>query len=112
MGLAKLRKEAGLSLHKLAKKSGVNYHKIYQIEKGIIKVEHIILDSRQYITRIDLNVIIVGFVGVDAYRYDFRLTDETILRKSSVYALSRDFIVMTSENPGCMASEPRFSDRA
>lgn len=43
MGLATLRKEAGLSLHQLAKKSGVNYQKIYQIEKGTIKVEHIML---------------------------------------------------------------------
>lgn len=43
MGLATLRKESGLSLHQLAKKSGVNYQKIYQIEKGTIKVEHIML---------------------------------------------------------------------
>lgn len=43
MGLATLRKNAGLSLHQLAKKSGVNYQKIYQIEKGTIKVEHIML---------------------------------------------------------------------
>lgn len=41
MGLAKLRKEKGLSLHKLAAMSGVNYQKIYQIEKGTIKIEHI-----------------------------------------------------------------------
>ncbi len=43
MGLATLRKEAGLSLKQLAKKSGINYQKIYQIEKGTIKVEHIML---------------------------------------------------------------------
>lgn len=43
MGLKKFRTEAGLSLHQLAKKSGVNYQKIYQIEKGTIKVEHIML---------------------------------------------------------------------
>jgi len=41
MGLAKLRKEAGLTLHQLAAKSGVNYQKIWQIERGKIKPEHI-----------------------------------------------------------------------
>ncbi len=43
MGLAKLRKEAGLTLKELAKISGVNYVKICQIEHGKIKVEHIML---------------------------------------------------------------------
>lgn len=43
MGLAKLRKESGLTLHQLAKKSGVNYMKIHQIEKGKINVENITL---------------------------------------------------------------------
>ncbi|MDL2287641.1 helix-turn-helix transcriptional regulator [Eubacteriales bacterium OttesenSCG-928-G02] len=43
MGLAKLRKEAGLTLHQLAEKSGVNYMKIHQIEHGKIKAEHIML---------------------------------------------------------------------
>lgn len=47
MGLAKLRKEAGLTLHQLAAKSGVNYMKIHQIEKGKIKVEHIMLRTAQ-----------------------------------------------------------------
>ena len=32
-----------MSLHQLAKLSGVNYQKIYQIEKGTINVEHIML---------------------------------------------------------------------
>jgi transcriptional regulator with XRE-family HTH domain len=47
MGLAKLRKAAGLTLHRLAKKSGVNYMKIHQIEKGKIKAEHIMLRTAQ-----------------------------------------------------------------
>ena len=47
MGLAKLRKEAGLTLHQLAKKSGVNYMKIHQIEKGKIKAEHIMLRTAE-----------------------------------------------------------------
>lgn len=47
MGLAKLRKEAGLTLHQLAAKSGVNYQKIWQIEHGKIKVEHIMLRTAQ-----------------------------------------------------------------
>lgn len=41
MGLAKLRKESGLTLHQLAEKSGVNYQKIWQIEHGVIKPENI-----------------------------------------------------------------------
>ena len=47
MGLAKLRKDAGLTLHQLAKKSGVNYMKIHQIEHGKIKVENIMLRTAQ-----------------------------------------------------------------
>ena len=47
MGLAKLRKEAGLTLHGLAEKSGVNYQKIWQIENNKIKVEHIMLRTAQ-----------------------------------------------------------------
>ncbi len=47
MGLAKLRKEAGLTLHGLAEKSGVNYMKIHQIEHGKIKAEHIMLRTAQ-----------------------------------------------------------------
>ena len=47
MGLAKLRKEAGLTLHQLAEKSGVNYMKIHQIERGKIKPEHIMLRTAQ-----------------------------------------------------------------
>ncbi len=49
-------------------------------------------------TRIGLNAIIMGFIGVCVYRYDCMLADEVILHKASVYAPSRDFIVMTSEN--------------
>lgn len=41
MGLAKLRREANLTLHQLAAKSGVNYQKIWQIEHGVIKPENI-----------------------------------------------------------------------
>ncbi len=47
MGLAKLRKDAGLTLHKLAELSGVNYMKIHQIEKGKIKAENITLRVAQ-----------------------------------------------------------------
>ncbi|MDR2654522.1 MAG: helix-turn-helix domain-containing protein [Oscillospiraceae bacterium] len=47
MGLATLRKAAGLTLHGLDKKSGVNYMKIHQIEKGKIKPEHIMLRTAQ-----------------------------------------------------------------
>jgi transcriptional regulator with XRE-family HTH domain len=43
MGLAQLRKDAGLTLHQLAEKSGVNYVKIHYIEHGKIKVENIAL---------------------------------------------------------------------
>ena len=43
MALAKLRKDAGLTLHGLAKKSGVNYQKIHQIERGKIKSANITL---------------------------------------------------------------------
>lgn len=45
MGLAKLRKESGLTLHQLAEKSGVNYQKIWQIEHGVIKPENIALKT-------------------------------------------------------------------
>lgn len=47
MGLAKLRQEAGLSLHGLAAISGVNYMKIHQIERGKIKPENITLRVAQ-----------------------------------------------------------------
>ena len=47
MGLARLRKEAGLTLHQLAEKSGVNFMKIHQIEKGKIKPENITLRTAQ-----------------------------------------------------------------
>ena len=47
MGLAKLRKDAGLTLHQLAEKSGVNFMKIHQIERGTIKVENIALKTAQ-----------------------------------------------------------------
>ncbi len=47
MGLAKLRKAAGLTLHQLADKSGINYMKIHHIEKGKIKPEHIMLRTAQ-----------------------------------------------------------------
>jgi transcriptional regulator with XRE-family HTH domain len=47
MGLAELRKKAGLTLKALAAKSGVNYMKIHQIEKGKIKPEHIMLRTAQ-----------------------------------------------------------------
>lgn len=45
MGLAKLRKASGLTLHQLAAKSGVNYQKIWQIEHSNIKVENITLKT-------------------------------------------------------------------
>lgn len=45
MGLAKFRKDAGLTLHQLAAKSGVNYQKIWQIEHGVIKAENITLKT-------------------------------------------------------------------
>lgn len=47
MGLAKLRSDAGLTLHALAEKSGVNYMKIHQIERGKIKPENITLRVAQ-----------------------------------------------------------------
>ena len=47
MGLAKLRKNAGLTLKQLAAKSGVNYMKIHQIESGQIKAENIMLRTAQ-----------------------------------------------------------------
>ena len=47
MALAKLRKDAGLTLHRLAEKSGVNYQKIHQIERGKIKPENITLRTAQ-----------------------------------------------------------------
>ena len=51
MSLAKLRKDAGLTLHKLAEKSGVNYQKIHQIEHGKIKVENITLRTAQKLAK-------------------------------------------------------------
>ena len=45
MGLAKFRKDAGLTLQQLAAKSGVNYQKIWQIEHGVIKAENITLKT-------------------------------------------------------------------
>ena len=47
MGLAKLRKDAGLTLHQLAARSGVNYMKIHHIEHGKIKPENITLRTAQ-----------------------------------------------------------------
>ena len=47
MALAKLRKDAGLTLHQLAEKSGVNYQKIHQIEHGKIKSANITLRTAQ-----------------------------------------------------------------
>ena len=47
MTLAKLRKDAGLTLHQLAALSGVNYQKIWQIENGVIKSENITLRTAQ-----------------------------------------------------------------
>jgi len=47
MGLATLRKKAGLTLKQLAALSGVNYMKIHQIERGKIKPEHIMLRTAQ-----------------------------------------------------------------
>ena len=51
MGLAKLRKNLGLTLHQLAEKSGVNYQKIWQIEHGIIKPENITLKTATKLAR-------------------------------------------------------------
>lgn len=45
MGLKRLRKEKGYTLHSLAEKSGVNYQKIWQIENGVIDVENIALKT-------------------------------------------------------------------
>ena len=47
MALAKLRKEANLTLHQLAALSGVNYQKNWQIEDGVIKSENITLRTAQ-----------------------------------------------------------------
>lgn len=47
MGLAKLRHDAGFTLHKLAEVSGVNYMKIHQIESGKINVKNITLRTAQ-----------------------------------------------------------------
>ena len=51
MGLAKLRKNLGLTLHQLAEKSGVNYQKIWQIEHGVIKPENIALKTATKLAR-------------------------------------------------------------
>ena len=51
MGLAKLRKEAGLTLKELAVKSGVHYVKIHYIEKGKIKPENIMLRTAQKLAK-------------------------------------------------------------
>jgi len=47
MGLAKLRKDTGLTLHQLAEKSGVNFMKIHQIEHGKINPQNIALKTAQ-----------------------------------------------------------------
>ena len=47
MGLASLRKAAGLTLKQLEEKSGVHYVKIHQIETGKINPEHIMLRNAQ-----------------------------------------------------------------
>ena len=47
MGLAKLRRKAGLTLKELAAKSGVNYVKIHKIEYRKIKPENIALKTAQ-----------------------------------------------------------------
>lgn len=47
MGLAKLRKEKGLTYKQLAEKSGVNYQKLWQIEHSVIKTENIALKTAQ-----------------------------------------------------------------
>ena len=47
MSLARLRKEAKLTLHQLAEKSGVNYQKIWQIEHDVIKPKNITLKTAQ-----------------------------------------------------------------
>ena len=51
MGLAKLRKDSGLTLKQLAAKSGVNYQKIWQIEHGKIKSENIALRTAQKLAK-------------------------------------------------------------
>ena len=51
MALAKLRKEANLTLHQLADLSGVNYQKIWQIENGVIKSENITLRTAQKLAK-------------------------------------------------------------
>jgi transcriptional regulator with XRE-family HTH domain len=51
MGLAKLRKAAGLTLKELAAKSGVNFMKIHQIEHQKIKPENITLRTAQKLAR-------------------------------------------------------------
>lgn len=45
MGVAKLRKEAGLTYKQLAELAGVNYQKIWQIEHGIINPERLWLKT-------------------------------------------------------------------
>lgn len=47
MGLAELRKAAGLTLKQLEALSGVHYVKISNIERGKIKPEHIMLRTAQ-----------------------------------------------------------------
>jgi transcriptional regulator with XRE-family HTH domain len=51
MGLAKLRKEAGLSYHRLAEVSGVNYQKIWQIEHNVIKPANIALHTAEKLAK-------------------------------------------------------------
>ncbi len=88
MGLAKLRKEAGLSLHQLARKSGVNYQKIFQIEKGIIKVEHIMLRTAKRLADA------LGCVPEDL------LTPDELPEKSAPEA------VLTEDNDESAGAEP------
>lgn len=64
MGLAKLRKESGLTLHQLAKKSGVNYQKIWQIEHGVIKPENIAVKTATKLSKA-LNCEITDFLAPD-----------------------------------------------
>lgn len=66
MGLAKLRKEAKLTLKQLAALSGVNYQKIWQIENGKIKSEHIMLRTAQKLA-IALNCEPADLLTPDVY---------------------------------------------
>ncbi len=51
MGLAKLRKEAGLTLYGLEALSGVSYQQIWKIEHGIIRAENIRLITAQKLAK-------------------------------------------------------------